>query len=702
MSNPILSDHNGLIYKDQDLPLESLANPMRHGIPQSNSWGPEIQEDLNLEAESNSDSHFHYNPARDWRKKDDMAKIGKTPNAAALIERMLQYMKTDPPFPSPLKHVLAFINGESGEKNTSSIVHRSLITELGVEYVVLLSKDMFANPRSLRQRIKEQSVVYHPEKINVRERTLVGNVSQTYEDDEKSSSYRGTIVISGGDGTISFIMDQVQLVGEELEKEFGLEMRASSSEQWEVDSLTTCDHEECTMNTHHATGIQKQTPNRDKVSCEMSCHSLARELFTLPAIAVIPMGTGNDFSNCLGFGSGLKINDVSLCCYGCDSTVIKLLQEATSSECIAFDRWLAEFVPLEVAQRYLKRTPHSLSPVQANDERVFVRMTAMNETAATHAENAHEEMKEMSVNGCALSPTSSLVDSRPEHNAANLVHHIDWERVREDARYKSRNVTNYVSVGYDSYVTYQFDRFRRQHPWFCSTRTRNKMVYCAMGLKAGTKCKRLRRLVPAVCVPDPFAPAGRPEMVALRLPKHAKALLFSNVDCYSGGTRPWSSRGGLYYRPAELQKGNVRGAAPTTTPPVMPVSVNDGKFEVQAMGGVLDYGSLSVGITGATKIIQSGEAFAFVRCSPDDLRYPYQTPQSDLPSDVLSPTRANDDPSGSKESMPPKLWVQVDGEAVFPLTEPTIVHIRRMNQGRIYVRCRNPSLLSQLTTTKKP
>ncbi|CCW71765.1 unnamed protein product [Phytomonas sp. Hart1] len=223
-----------------------------------------------------------------------------------------------------------------------------------------------------------------------------------------------------------------------------------------------------------------------------------------------------------------------------------------------------------------------------------------------------------------------------------------------------------------------------------------------MGLKAGTKCKRLRRLVPTLCVPDPFAPAsptGEPDMVALQLPKHAKALLFSNVDSYSGGTHPWSANTGLYYRPVELRGDHIvrPEAAPARRPAAIPVNINDGKLEVQAMGGVFDYGFLSVGMTGATKIIQSSEMFAFVGCTPNDLCPPDPASPGGARNHVQPPSTLNLDPSEGKAHSPVKLWIQVDGEAVFPLTEPTIVHIQPIRERRLYVRCRNALLLQNPT-----
>lgn len=59
---------------------------------------------------------------------------------------------------------------------------------------------------------------------------------------------------------------------------------------------------------------------------------------------------------------------------------------------------------------------------------------------------------------------------------------------------------NYFSIGYDAYITCQFDKTRKAHPLLCSSRINNKAIYGLLGFKAAVACQSLRKLIPLVYV----------------------------------------------------------------------------------------------------------------------------------------------------------------------------------------------------------
>ncbi len=61
----------------------------------------------------------------------------------------------------------------------------------------------------------------------------------------------------------------------------------------------------------------------------------------MPAITIIPMGTGNDLSNAMGYGLGFTTNKLCCCCVCCPNDVDSLLRAGLGAPVVAFDRWNA-------------------------------------------------------------------------------------------------------------------------------------------------------------------------------------------------------------------------------------------------------------------------------------------------------------------------------------------------------------------------
>ncbi|KPA78025.1 putative mitochondrial diacylglycerol kinase [Leptomonas pyrrhocoris] len=616
-----------------------------------------------------------------------------------------------------LHYVLAVMNPASGETGISQVVLAGLRDELGVKRVMTLTGELFADPAPIRLLIKEQAVIYHPP-------------------GQPGRQQRGTVVVCGGDGTVSFLMTQMDLVQRELEAEFHPFL--TDAERAQVRNY------------------------RDRFS---SGHCLpdmtseaAHPYFIIPALAPLPLGTGNDYSNCVGFGSGFSTSGSSCCAglwalCGCgdsgESQVAAALMSAVSAPCVTFDRWEVSLVPLQLAQR-VPRAERQASP------RASVNSLG---SATGAARNGNEPPWEGSGTSLATasppassdvpgSLSSSLAVSGNERrgtdqwnrvvrsaNVANAVNLVDWEKLHATTQVSTYGLLNYFSIGYDAYVATRFDATRRAHPAVCSTRTQNKAVYVSLGIGGAMRCKKLRKLIPMICVPRPGpacmsnaaaaaaatppSPAlghatvssavgngddgavGHRDFIALQLPSMTKSLVVSNVSCYGAGTHPWQAQGGeLYYRPVTLRNGDLvpapvitapnREEVPLPTPVPRPVTINDRAFEVQSMGGLLHYSSLGVGLTGAVKLIQTDELFAFVLCTPEDLQFPSGQcsayTQIHLKDKYVSRIETD-------ASVRASLCVQVDGEAMPSIMEPTIVHVRSQQESRILIRCRNATVV---------
>ncbi|GET87492.1 hypothetical protein, conserved [Leishmania tarentolae] len=566
-------------------------------------------------------------------------------------------------------HVVAFINFGAGETGVGEVVLGGLRDELGTKRVMTLRTEVFRNPAPLRLLIKRQAVIYHTP-------------------DRPLCQQRGTVVVCGGDGTVSFMMTQLDLVRRELEDEFRPFITALQVQETEP-------HRECSS--------AFVTPSlRDE-----SVHSY----FTMPALAPLPLGTGNDYSNCVGFGkafSSPRSNWCNLCAlFGCGvdagAQVATALCDAVTAPCVSFDRWEASLVPLRVAQAAARSESSQTAAETAQKEAPSV----PSKDSVSALENASASIGVQTLH----SPLWSRA-TRPA-SVANAVCIVDWAKVHASAQCATYGVINYLGIGFDAYVVKKFDDTRRAHPMVCSTRVQNKAVYGVMGIKASFKCKKLHKIIPMVCVPRPqlsdtsstsaaaSSMNSRRSFVALQLPSTSKALVLTNVNCYSAGTHPWNpQRGKSYYRPVTLSNGRVTpivtavssGAVVETVPAPAPrpVAINDCAFELQAMGGVLHYTSLGIGLSTSTRLTQTDEMFVFVLCTPDDLHFPIGQcsayTQRHLKERYESRIK-------SDASVRASLNVQIDGESMPPITESSIIHVRPQPGVRVLIRCRSASVV---------
>ncbi|CAD2219465.1 Diacylglycerol kinase catalytic domain containing protein, putative [Angomonas deanei] len=102
-------------------------------------------------------------------------------------------------------YVVGIVNPFSGENSAAKTVIQRMADEFFENRVLKIEKAIFADPTALREFIKIHAVIYHHD-------------SNSHH--EMNSHKRGTVIVSGGDGTIAFVMGQLELVRQELQDEF--------------------------------------------------------------------------------------------------------------------------------------------------------------------------------------------------------------------------------------------------------------------------------------------------------------------------------------------------------------------------------------------------------------------------------------------------------------------------------------------------
>ncbi|ESL10104.1 hypothetical protein TRSC58_02167 [Trypanosoma rangeli SC58] len=539
------------------------------------------------------------------------------------------------------EYVFGVVNPSSGETGVVKYVLHSMRELLGADRVMTLDATLFANPAPLVKAICNYAVhfVCHVSNSTVMKGDIEGSKNAAAAAAAARSGgrgteleRRGTVLVCGGDGTVAFIMEQLDAVYDVI-KSAAIKSRG--------------------------TGMG----------------DLKRRLL-LPAVAVLALGTGNDYSNCMGFGSGYLHHKLSGLCCCMENTIEPLVRHAITAPAIPFDRWTARLVPLTAIweqQEKQQQGRQSLQTSGTEQTGIYLTVNTRSDDTVAGAEGnedgRHEEQGAV---------TADIVDLRA----------LDWDALDAAGACMKYNFINYFSIGFDAYVVQKFDAFRRKHLKFCSTRMHNKLVYAAYSLKALFRCSRLRSSISNVCIPKLTGCAsthvdrsqgacgqrqGNTSMATISLPKSSTTLLVTNVSSYAAGTRPWRE-----------EKGHLYHEDRVTNPMVItPVCVNDRLMEVQSLGGLFQMGLLQMGIgKGASKLAQTRELFIFVLCKSTDISRSPTSPKSV----ETTPGRVEDE-----EYTP--LCIQIDGEAIGRITHPTVVYITELHRPRVYVRCRNPSVV---------
>ncbi|ORC89880.1 diacylglycerol kinase, partial [Trypanosoma theileri] len=374
-------------------------------------------------------------------------------------------------------YVLGVVNPASGECNAAQYVLRSMRMLLGGDRVIILEDSLFANPAPLHEAIRNHAVRFIRDG-NTTRGTTTGNINgnsnsnnsgSSSSDNHKKKNHnninnnnnnnnrngtinigssrnvfsgvekRGTIIVSGGDGTVSFVMEQLDVVRDLIEKS----ILTSKEEEEESEPYQTG-----LMNGRGGMGMQ----------------------FILPAVAVLALGTGNDYSNCVGFGGGYTQYKVSGLCCCVENPIEPLIRDAISAPAVPFDRWVAQ-----------------LAPLSAIWEQQRQQQQQKKKKKTTKKDGKGE---------------SNVGISRVEGEMKLDTYAIDWNALYSSGKCLNYHFINYFSIGFDAYVLQKFDSFRKRHPRFCRTRWNNKLVYGMYGLKAAFRCTSLRSSIPAICVPQ--------------------------------------------------------------------------------------------------------------------------------------------------------------------------------------------------------
>lgn len=214
---------------------------------------------------------------------------------------------------------------------------------------------------------------------------------------------------------------------------------------------------------------------------------------SMPPVAILPLGTGNDLSRAFGWGGGYT-----------DEPVSKILFNVKDGDIVQLDRW------------DLVVEPNTAVTTNVSGDVIF--------------------------NELSSSSSVTLLDEEP----AGLSSSVSGSGREKDVRdtLPMNVINNYFSIGVDAHIALEFHEAREAHPERFNSRLRNKMFYGQAGGKdlLQRKWKDLCNYITLEC--DGVDYTQRLKDLKIH------SLLFLNIPSYGGGTRPWGGSSPVYESPA--------------------------------------------------------------------------------------------------------------------------------------------------------
>jgi diacylglycerol kinase (ATP) len=158
-----------------------------------------------------------------------------------------------------------------------------------------------------------------------------------------------------------------------------------------------------------------------------------------PPVSVLPLGTGNDMSQTLGWGIEYAGEDLS-----------DFLTEIEQANIVHLDRWSVDFTPSA-----------TLPPNESEAKKLEEREETTDKEDEMEKENITEEKEKKE-------------ETTPAHPLSILI-------PRDSPRAVVMN--NYISIGWDAKVSLDFHALRETNSYLCQSRIGNKFLYALYGVK---------------------------------------------------------------------------------------------------------------------------------------------------------------------------------------------------------------------------
>jgi diacylglycerol kinase (ATP) len=317
----------------------------------------------------------------------------------------------------------------------------------------------------------------------------------------KQSGYPFRVLVCGGDGTISSVLHSIDHV-------FGITPGTSANEYYTNPQLVTTDG-----------GFSITIPNNNTINTNKNQkHSLSdTPTVPPPACAVLPLGTGNDLAQVLGWGGRNPT-----------ATPRQILSQIISGRLAVLDRWNVKLIPNPTPPVDLGPLPQP--PIQWAIGDVICR--------------AIQPFVDW------LSPIFPLfmpVPSKPCDDLDGIMN-------------------NYVGFGLDAVIAHQFADLRKKYPHFFTSQAGNKLWYTRVGFGQWIYPVIRNGLKEA-----PYTTRVFVDGVELQGLETLQGVVCMGIKSFGGGICFWGDR---------ARDENTAETDPTSGGKFQPPALDDGMFEL--------------------------------------------------------------------------------------------------------------------------
>ena len=227
-------------------------------------------------------------------------------------------------------------------------------------------------------------------------------------------------------------------------------------------------------------------------------------------MAIIPLGTGNDLSRQFNWGGTFSSHMQK-------KSMISSVQKSTTT---CLDRWRCIIMPTNVLE---------------DDEKEFIPKILAEDNYPSEFEEEEEEEDVNSRRETVVLLHSFLDDADTVTSPTGSNRKKQRKKKRLNMSEPSTQIfdgvfCNYFSLGFDATIAYLFHHERETHPEKFTSPTKNKMVYVQKSPYA-FKAPKLRERIKVLVNNE------KGQLVNLKIPKSARALVLMNIQSYGGGNR---------------------------------------------------------------------------------------------------------------------------------------------------------------------
>jgi diacylglycerol kinase family enzyme len=268
---------------------------------------------------------------------------------------------------------------------------------------------------------------------------------------------------------------------------------------------------------------------------------------TMPSIAILPIGTGNDLANELGWLECIQNHALS-----------SFLEQVLNAHSISLDRWTFRSIEEDYKIMNIKNnltvssattmdttnmTPHNTnsSAIATSSSSELVSPSSSSPTpstltTSTTATVPADEISQLPISLKPLLPTTTTTTTHTSSTSPNTSQQSTTTNTASSASSSSIIFQNYCGLGIDAQIVLQFHEMRIKSPNFFFHQWMNKIWYGIMGWQEIWRHENYLEYFATEYI-ELYCDDER-----IHLPTDCQGIVFVNIQSYGGGSVLWNDR----------------------------------------------------------------------------------------------------------------------------------------------------------------